>query len=195
MRIGDVWLIYFGQVVSFCAIIYPNKNSLNSCMPECGKFQRIGNIFAIILKKFTRAKIYFNQMTFVTNSTSECECIRQRESWQCCPVSHRDCQSFLNQGQEFSQFVINGLHIFTHKMVYTFSQIHKWIIGTAFCNLWCWYMCNFDCRRRPKYVSICIWTSTFALLSISDTDNYSENSQPQFIKNKLVLLTRVCIKW
>ena len=56
LRIGDVSLIYFGQVVSFCAIIYPNKNSLNSCMPECGKFQRIGNIFAIILKNFTRAK-------------------------------------------------------------------------------------------------------------------------------------------
>ena len=102
LRIGDVWLIYFGQVVSFCAIIYPNKNSLNSCMPECGKFQRIGNIFVTILINFTRAKIYFNQMTFVTNSTSECECIRQRKSWQCCPVSHRDCQSFLNQGQELS---------------------------------------------------------------------------------------------
>ena len=61
-------------------------------------------------------------------------------------------------------------------MVYTYSHtkwstnFHKLIIGTAFCNLWCWYMCNFDCRRRPKYISICIWTSTFALLSISHTE-------------------------
>ena len=78
LRIVDVLLISFEQMVSFCAIIYSNTNSLklfceDSSLNSENYTDRAILGFMLIFDNFTPAQKYFTQVspvTVVTNSES-----------------------------------------------------------------------------------------------------------------------------
>ena len=75
LRMKNVLLIYFEQIVSFCAIIYSNTNSLQLF---CANWQisQVGYFFALILENFTQVQEYLTYsncslVPLVTNSMSD----------------------------------------------------------------------------------------------------------------------------
>ena len=73
LRIVDVLLISFEQIVNFCAIIHSNTNSVQLFCEKSSlnleSFTELA-LFCIILEKFTWAQKYLTQVPLVTNSMS-----------------------------------------------------------------------------------------------------------------------------